>query len=90
MKDSLYIKTQLDNELSTLYTVSEEGKKVHMARINLLTWIYNFGELRTEKELRTKLRNVEEELLALNFQANPDITTTKTIKERLNILKDII
>ena len=90
MKDSLYIKSQLDRELTMFQTLSDDSKKISKEKIDLLAWIYNFGKLRTENELRIKLRNVEEELLALTFQVRPDITIEKQIKAKLGILQDII
>ena len=90
MKDSLYIKSQLDRELTMFQTLSDDSKKISKEKIDLLVWIYNFGKLRTENELRIKLRNVEEELLALTFQVRPDITIEKQIKAKLGILQDII
>jgi len=90
MKNSLYIKSQLDTTLAIALESSEELKSMFEAKINLLTWIYNNGNTRTQEELQIKLQNTEERLIALNFMGDIDPIIRKSIEEELKTLKDII
>ena len=63
MRDKLYIKTRLDNVCLERIPQDPELQRKHQERIRVLTWIFNLGELRTEQELQTELRNANEEII---------------------------
>lgn len=67
MKDSLYVKTHLDNVCNSIYPQSVESSQIHSARVDNMYWIYNNGNLRTDAELNLKIQNFKEELIAYEF-----------------------
>lgn len=67
MKDAIYIKTRLNNVNSEIVPQSIEYTAVHNARQETLMWIYNYGSIRTEKEIQNRLERVKEELIAFDF-----------------------
>ena len=90
MRGAIYIKSQLDNELANAPT-QEEQLHVFHAKIQLLTWIYNLGNLRTQEEMDIKLRNIQEELIALEFMQTPENAIEyKKIQARMKIMQDIM
>ena len=90
MKDSLYIKSQLDATLSTKMEQTDELKKAYEAKANILNWLYNAGNCRTEEEINTRLQTCEERLTALNFMGDMDPTLKKSINMEINTLKDVL
>lgn len=90
MKDSLYIKAQLDATNSTLLEQSQELQQAYIAKIEILAWLFNDGNCRTEEEVNTKLQTCEERLTALSFMGQIDPVIQKTIEMEISTLKDII
>ena len=90
MKDSLYIKAQLDTILGTIPEQSLELRDVFKAKALLLTWLYNDGNCRTEDEIKLKLQTSEERQLALSFMGQTDPILEKTINMEIRTLKDIL
>jgi hypothetical protein len=67
MKDALTIKTRLDGVIHTAIPQTVEQNTVYQARINVLEWLYNNGNLRTENEFLVKIQSIKEEILAYEF-----------------------
>ena len=67
MKDTLTVKTRLDGVIHTAIPQTPEQNIVYQARINVLEWMYNNGELRTDKEFSVKIQSIKEEILAYEF-----------------------
>ena len=67
MRDKLYIKSRLDNVCAERIPQVENIKIKHQERIKILAWIYNFGDIRPENDLRIQLRNTEEEIMAFSY-----------------------
>ncbi len=91
MKDSLYIKSRLNDICCTIIPQDKEALQIHQAKQNTLLWIYNKGNIRTVKELEYRIRRLQEELQVLTF-SNTQGFPVKLIKSQLlevqNILKD--
>ena len=90
MKDSLYIKSQLDTTLGTQMEQTQDLQESHKAKSLLLAWIYNDGNCRTEEELQVKLQTCEERKLALSFMGQIDPILEKDVDIEIKTLKDIL
>lgn len=91
MKDSLYIKSRLNDISCTVIPQDKEALQIHQAKQNTLLWIYNMGKLRSEKELQYRIRRLQEELQVLDFshtQGFPVKLLKSQISEVQNILQD--
>ena len=89
MKDSLYIKTRLDNLKCTIIPQSIQYTMPHHERIQIVSWIYNNGNLQTEHCVKLKLTGCREELIALQFAGESGLQTAcvnAKIEELENIL----
>lgn len=90
MRDTIYVKSQLDNLLANAPTQQEQIDLFNY-KVQLLTWIYNLGNLRTEDEIKIKLRNLEEEKIALDFMNQPENSLEyKRVYAQLKIMQDIM
>lgn len=65
--DALSVKTRLENLRHTQIPQSIDYKTIQNAKINIIEWLYNNGNLRTEDELQTKLQSIQEEILMYEF-----------------------
>ena len=85
MRDALYVKSVLDNIITSEYKGTPEGKLIYNARVTNLEWAYNEGNLRTEGEIETKIQSIKEELIACEFAGDRGIN----YKTALSKLKDL-
>lgn len=90
MKDSLYIKTRLDDVLVSLNTESPQAKKRYEAMAETYFWIYNEGKLRDLHELENRLQNCYDELKCFEFLGEKSPMKINPIQEKIKILKDAI
>lgn len=65
--DALRVKTVLDNLTQTPCNATLESKAIHTSKIDLMTWLYNGGNLRTAEEVQTKYDSIQEEILVCEF-----------------------
>lgn len=89
MKDPLYIKGRLD-ELLNLVPQGEDKQLEYNELKQLALWIYNMGNLRTEKELQNRLQNYKDELTALHFMGTVTPYTEKPILRKISIVQDFL
>ena len=92
MRDLLAVKTRFDNIATEEKPRTPESLQIHNAKLQILGWIYNEGELRPEEDLRIQLRNCNEELTGYEFMNVTGVTVdvTKAKKYELEyILEDI-
>lgn len=88
MKDSITTKSELDNLRANTIMISSTQMPMHVAKVNILEWAYNDGNLRTLPELQNKLQNLKEEIIALEYAQ--DIGISKDIaKAKLEQLQYI-
>lgn len=90
MRDKLYIKTMLDNALSSVVLQTQENAPIHKCKIDMLQWAYNFGNLKTENEINNKLTNYREELIALQFNGDSNPIPFKMVNARIDTLEDLL
>lgn len=67
MKNALYIRTHLDNLRAQMVPQAIEYTTIHNARINIVGWIYNGGNLQEERILKDKLQKINEEIIGYDF-----------------------
>lgn len=67
MKDKLYIKSRLDSLKTALIPQSIEYTALQQARIDILSWVYNNGDIQSEQAVENKLERLQEESIALDF-----------------------
>ena len=90
MKDSMYIKTRLDDEIATFTPGTEEKNTIHNNRIAIWNWLYNDGNLRTEIELNNRLNNYVDELHALEFIGDKNEFSKKLLNIKIKIVKEVM
>ena len=92
MRDSLFVKTRFDNIATEERPRTPESIQVHNAKLQILGWIYNEGELRPEEELRIQLRNCTEEIMGYELMnvTGVSLDVVKARKRELQlVLEDI-
>lgn len=89
MKDKLYIQTKLLDLSAAMRPQSMDESLAHRAKIDTISWVYHNGNIRPESEVRLKLQNAEEELLALQFMQDKSYNN-KIVNAKINVLKDIL
>lgn len=89
MRDALYVKSVLDNVITTEYSATPEGRLIYNARVKNLSWAYNDGNLRTDSEMDTKIQSIEEELVAYEFSGDRGVSY-KTANAKLKDLKGVL
>lgn len=89
MKDSLYIKSRLDNLKSQYVPQSIEYTVPQNERIKTLEWIYNNGEIQSQHMIENRLERLNEELIALQF-ANETGIPLKIVNAKIQELKNIL
>jgi len=67
MKDSLYIKSRLDALKCTMVPQQSEYAELLRAKLDILSWAYNKGEIQTKEAIQNKLDRLNEELLSMDF-----------------------
>ena len=90
MKDSLFIKSRLNDLKSMIIPQAVEYTQPHYAKIKILSWVYNDGKIKSEKEVQMKLERKNEELLGLENFDKQNIIYKCAIAEKQeleNILK---
>lgn len=89
MKDSLYIKSRLDNVRTELVPQYPEYTRIKNAKVATLEWIYNNGNIQPEDRIKNRLRNHEEEMKGFEFMNHQGLDVKEVeakIKEIENIL----
>lgn len=89
MKDSLYIKSRLDNLKSQYIPQSIEYTAPQNERIKTLEWTYNNGEIQSQHMIENRLERLNEELIALQF-ANETGIPLKIVNAKIQELKNIL
>ena len=87
MKDSLYIKSRLDN-LCVGFTSQDNNYQEDM--INTIAWVYNFGNIRSQKEIQNRLDRAKEELITLEMFGDTDQIKLKHIRQKIRELENIL
>ena len=88
MKDKLYIQTKLGNLIHRFIPQSTEAKAIYDEEINIVSWCFNEGNLRTQKEMDIAIKNAKEELIGFEF-ANDESYHKRVVQARLKQLLDI-
>ena len=91
MKDALYIKTRIADICAEPVYNDREMIQISQAKQNTLLWIYNAGNLRTEKELTYRINRLKEEIMGYelaNVSGFPIKLLKTQVKEVENILYD--
>ena len=89
MRDAFYVKSVLDNIITTEGSTTPEGRLIYNARIQNLSWAYNNGDLRTNSEMETKMQSIREELVACEFSGDRGVSYKMT-NAKLKDLKEVI
>ena len=63
----LYVKSCLNDLLSLAASCSLDNKRLNNSKIEVIEWLYNNGNLRTEHEIQTKLTSIKEEMYVYEF-----------------------
>ena len=90
MKDSIYIKSQIDSTITNITDGTMDSKPIYESKLALLSWIYNANQPKTEDEVKIKLQNTEERLAALDFMGDTTSIERKIVLSEISILKDIL
>ena len=61
----------------------------HQAKIDIVSWVYNNGNIRDENEVNIKLRNAKEELTALQF-INDTSFNLDVVSAKISTLQEIL
>ena len=67
---ALYVKSYLNDLLSIAASSSLESKKLNLSKAEVVEWLYNNGNLRTEHETNIKLTSIKEEMIVFEFAGN--------------------
>ena len=86
MKDKLYLTTRLGNITEEYMPTTEEGQAVRNARIEIILWCLNCGNLRTQQELDNYISNMQEEIIGYEF-ANDTSNLKKVAEAKLQELR---
>ena len=89
MRDNLYIKSRLAEVDTETVPQNPDSLTIHNAKQSVLYWIYNSGNVRTEKELLLQLQNFKEELLGLEF-ANSNEFSKKVVDVKIKEVENIL
>lgn len=89
MKDSLFIKSRLNEINSTIPSQYTDKIQIHAALQRILFWVYNDGNLRTQKEIEDKITILKEEILGLRY-ANISGFDIKILEVQINELLQIM
>lgn len=89
MKDSLTIKTNL-YDLKTGMSIKSNDNTLQKAKISVLEWVYNNGDVRNELECINKLNNYREELTAFEFFGDTSNIGYKVAECKYKVLEEVI
>ena len=87
MKDSLYIKSRLDN-LCVGFTPQDNNYQEDI--INTMAWVYNYGNIRSQKEIQNRLDRTKEELLTLEMFGDNNQIKLNHIRQKIRELENIL
>ncbi len=90
MKDDIYIKTRLDNLRASLTDQTPTTRLLQEGQIEILSWVYQNGSIKTIEEIKLRKENLEEEVLALEFAEQITCPAFKILKLKIMELEIIL
>ena len=89
MKKKFWVQTALDNWAIENRPQTTDQETLYRAVFNALLWVYNNGNLRTDKEVNKKIATLQNEI-EMHQKLNYNSFEIKINEKIISVLKDLL